>query len=41
MDTNGITLSGGSFLWDDPLLLEDGLSAEEKLVRDTALGRVL
>ena len=36
MDTNGITLSGGSFRWDDPLLLEDGLTDEEKLVRDTA-----
>jgi glutaryl-CoA dehydrogenase len=36
MDSERVTLSGGSFRWDDPLLLEDGLSDEEKLVRDTA-----
>jgi glutaryl-CoA dehydrogenase len=36
MDSERVTLSGGSFRWDDPLLLEDGLKEEEKLVRDTA-----
>jgi glutaryl-CoA dehydrogenase len=36
MDTHSITMSGGSFCWDDPLLLDDGLNEEEKLVRDTA-----
>jgi glutaryl-CoA dehydrogenase len=36
MDPNRITLTGGSFRWDDPLLLEGELTDEEKLVRDTA-----
>jgi glutaryl-CoA dehydrogenase len=36
MDTNRITLTGGSFRWDDPLLLEGELTDEERLVRDTA-----
>jgi glutaryl-CoA dehydrogenase len=36
MDFERFTLSGGSFRWDDPLLMEDGLSDEERLVRDTA-----
>ncbi len=36
MDTSGVTLTGGSFQWDDPLLLERELSEEERLVRDSA-----
>jgi glutaryl-CoA dehydrogenase len=31
-----VTLSGGHFQWDDPLLLETQLSDEEKMIRDTA-----
>ena len=26
----------GAFLWDDPLLLEDQLSEDERMIRDTA-----
>ncbi len=33
---SAVTLSGGSFQWDDPLLLEDSLTAEERMIRDTA-----
>jgi glutaryl-CoA dehydrogenase len=29
-------VAAGSFIWDDPLLLEDQLSEDEKLIRDTA-----
>ncbi|MFA5955139.1 acyl-CoA dehydrogenase [Hyphomicrobium sp.] len=29
-------MAAGSFIWDDPLLLEDQLSEDEKLIRDTA-----
>ena len=36
MDHSRFTLTGGSFQWDDPLLLEDSLTDEEKLIRDTA-----
>jgi glutaryl-CoA dehydrogenase len=28
--------SGGAFQWDDPLLLDDQLGAEERMIRDTA-----
>ncbi len=31
-----VTLTGGAFQWDDPLLLERELSDEERMVRDTA-----
>ena len=36
MDLSRVTLTGGSFQWDDPLLLELELSEEERLIRDTA-----
>ena len=36
MDTRGITMSPGGFQWDDPFLIESELSAEEKLMRDSA-----
>jgi len=36
MDFSHVTLSGGSFQWDDPLLIEAELTAEERLIRDTA-----
>jgi glutaryl-CoA dehydrogenase len=35
-DTSSVTLTGGAFQWDDPLLLEQLLTDEEKLIRDTA-----
>ncbi len=35
-DTSSVTLTGGNFLWEDPLLLEQQLTDEERLVRDTA-----
>jgi glutaryl-CoA dehydrogenase len=35
-DRATVTLSGGQFRWDDPLLLEESLSEEERMVRDTA-----
>jgi glutaryl-CoA dehydrogenase len=35
-DTSSVTLTGGAFQWDDPLLLEPLLTDEEKLIRDTA-----
>jgi glutaryl-CoA dehydrogenase len=35
-DTSSITLIGGRFEWDDPLLLEEQLTDEERLIRDTA-----
>lgn len=35
-DTSSVTLIGGNFQWDDPLLLEHQLSDEERLIRDTA-----
>ena len=28
--------AGSAFQWDDPLLLEDQLGEEEKMIRDTA-----
>ena len=35
-DTSSVTLTGGQFRWDDPLLLEEQLTAEERMIRDTA-----
>jgi len=35
-DPASITLTGGRFQWDDPFLLEEQLSAEERMIRDTA-----
>ncbi len=35
-DYTAVTLSGGHFQWDDPLLLETQLTDEEKMIRDTA-----
>jgi glutaryl-CoA dehydrogenase len=35
-DYTAVTLTGGHFQWDDPLLLETQLTAEEKMIRDTA-----
>ena len=34
--TSSITLTGGEFRWDDPSLIEDQLSDEERMIRDTA-----
>ena len=36
MDTRSVTLTGGAFQWDDPLLLEHELTPEERLLRDSA-----
>ncbi|MBN9602588.1 MAG: acyl-CoA dehydrogenase [Afipia felis] len=36
VDASTVTLTGGTFHWDDPLLLEDLLNEDEKLIRDTA-----
>ena len=36
IDHQSVTLSGGHFQWDDPLLIEAQLSDEEKMIRDTA-----
>jgi glutaryl-CoA dehydrogenase len=35
-ETTSVTLTGGSFDWHDPLLIEQQLTDEEKLIRDTA-----
>jgi glutaryl-CoA dehydrogenase len=35
-DTSSVTLTGGRFQWEDPLLIEEQLTAEERLIRDTA-----
>jgi glutaryl-CoA dehydrogenase len=35
-DVASVTLTGGKFAWDDPLLLESLLSEEERLIRDSA-----
>ena len=35
-DHSSVTLIGGKFQWDDPLLIEQQLTDEEKLIRDTA-----
>lgn len=36
IDASTVTLTGGEFHWDDPLLLEDLLSEDERMMRDTA-----
>jgi len=36
IDHQSVTLSGGHFQWDDPLLLESQLTDEERMIRDTA-----
>jgi len=35
-DLAAVTLTGGAFQWDDPLLLEDELSDDERMIRDAA-----
>src|SRR3954463_4645005 len=35
-DNSTVTLTGGRFDWEDPLLIEQELTDEERLVRDTA-----
>ena len=35
-DTSTVTLTGGRFDWQDPLLIEQHLTDEERLIRDTA-----
>ncbi len=37
MTTPGASTRGG-FAWDDPFLLEDQLTDEEKMIRDVARG---
>ena len=36
IDHTSVTLTGGQFQWDDPLLIEAQLSDEERMIRDTA-----
>ncbi|MCW5575512.1 MAG: acyl-CoA dehydrogenase [Burkholderiales bacterium] len=36
IDHAAVTLTGGHFQWDDPLLIEAQLSDEERMIRDTA-----
>jgi glutaryl-CoA dehydrogenase len=36
IDHSAVTLTGGRFQWDDPLLLEAQLTDEEKMIRDAA-----
>ncbi len=33
-DRSSVTLTGGAFAWDDPFLLEDQLSVDERAIRD-------
>ena len=35
-ETSSVTLTGGRFEWQDPLLIEQELTDEERLIRDTA-----
>src|SRR5882672_9299876 len=35
-ETSSVTLTGGRFDWQDPLLIEQELTGEERLIRDTA-----
>jgi len=35
-DYTAVTLTGGRFQWDDPLLIEAQLTEEERMIRDTA-----
>jgi glutaryl-CoA dehydrogenase len=36
IEVASVTLTGGKFAWDDPLLIESLLSEEERLIRDSA-----
>jgi glutaryl-CoA dehydrogenase len=36
IDHSSVTLTGGQFQWDDPLLIEAQLTDEERMIRDTA-----
>ena len=36
IDQSAVTLTGGHFQWDDPLLIEAQLTDEERMIRDTA-----
>jgi glutaryl-CoA dehydrogenase len=36
LDHTAVTLTGGHFQWDDPLLIETLLTDEERMIRDTA-----
>ena len=36
IDHTSVTLTGGQFQWEDPLLIEAQLSDEERMIRDTA-----
>ena len=36
IDHASVTLTGGQFQWDDPLLIEAQLTDEERMIRDTA-----
>ena len=36
IDHTSVTLTGGKFQWDDPLLIEAQLTDEERMIRDTA-----
>lgn len=36
IDHTSVTLTGGRFQWDDPLLIEAQLTDEERMIRDTA-----
>ncbi len=36
IDHASVTLTGGNFQWDDPLLIEAQLTDEERMIRDTA-----
>ena len=35
-DVASVTLTGGDFVWDDPLLLDSLLTEDERLIRDSA-----
>jgi len=35
-DYRSVTLTGGAFRWDDPLLIEGELSSDERMIRDAA-----
>ena len=35
-DHSSVTLIGGQFRWDDPLLIEEQLTEDERMIRDTA-----
>ena len=35
-DHSSVTLIGGKFRWDDPFLIDDQLTDDERMIRDTA-----